>query len=307
MPGDDALSASNWDGGATAPAGRTGEARRMTPLRVEDLRVVATGLDHPEGVAVDADGMVWCGGEAGQVYRVDARTGSVEQVADTGGFCLGVTCDGAGGVYVCTVSDHPAVVRVDARSGELTGYCDSAAGTPLTLPNATAFDAQGTLWLTDSGTEALGVRDGRILAIPPGGGAAEIVATGLHFPNGVCVDAGGHVVLVDTLDQRVLRLDGSSTITLAEVADHSPDGILPLADGGFLVACYYPFRLLHVPAGEPVGVLLDDPTGIHLPMPTNAAFLRDDATEIVIGSLGGQALTAIDIGMPGCAPHRPVA
>jgi sugar lactone lactonase YvrE len=28
-------------------------------------------LDHPEGVAVDRDGNVWCGGERGQIYRLD--------------------------------------------------------------------------------------------------------------------------------------------------------------------------------------------------------------------------------------------
>ena len=28
-------------------------------------------LDHPEGLAVHRDGSVWCGGERGQVFRVD--------------------------------------------------------------------------------------------------------------------------------------------------------------------------------------------------------------------------------------------
>jgi hypothetical protein len=77
-------------------------------------------------------------------------------------------------------------------------------------------------------------------------------------------------------------------------------------DGGFIVSCYYPFRLLRVPpGGGSFEVLLDDPTGIHLPMPTNTAYLRDDGTDIVIGSLGGQQLSAIDVGLRGVPLHRP--
>ncbi len=48
------------------------------------------GLDHPEAVAVHPDGSVWAGGEAGQIYRL-APDGSVaEEVANTGGFVLGI-------------------------------------------------------------------------------------------------------------------------------------------------------------------------------------------------------------------------
>ena len=45
-------------------------------------------LDHPEGLAVHRDGSVWCGGERGQVFRVDADGTGVEEVVSTGGFCL---------------------------------------------------------------------------------------------------------------------------------------------------------------------------------------------------------------------------
>jgi hypothetical protein len=34
------------------------------------MSVFAEGLDHPECVAVHPDGSVWCGGEAGQIYRI---------------------------------------------------------------------------------------------------------------------------------------------------------------------------------------------------------------------------------------------
>lgn len=279
----------------------------MSMLEIEDLRVIAAGLDHPEGVAVDADGAIWCGGEGGQLYRVDAAAGTFEQFADTGGFCLGVACDAAGGVYVCNAAERPAVLRFDTATGSLDTYCDSADGGPLVLPNWAAFAADGTLWCTDSGVEAIGAFDGRILAIPPGGGDAAVAsAEPLHFPNGLCIAADGGVYFVDTLAPGLFRLVDGRAEEIAALPGHSPDGVVACADGGFVIACYYPFRLLHVPAGGATfEVLLDDVTGIHLPMPTNAAYLTDGGTEVVLGSLGGQALTAIDLGMPGLPLHRP--
>ncbi len=43
-------------------------------------------LDHPEGLAVHRDGSIWCGGERGQIYRIEPDGSSMEQVASTGGF-----------------------------------------------------------------------------------------------------------------------------------------------------------------------------------------------------------------------------
>ena len=39
-------------------------------LDLSAVRVFYDGVDHAEGVAVHPDGSVWCGGEAGQVYRI---------------------------------------------------------------------------------------------------------------------------------------------------------------------------------------------------------------------------------------------
>ena len=47
-------------------------------------------LDHPEGLAVHRDGSIWCGGECGQIYRIEPDGSLLEQVVSTGGFSQGM-------------------------------------------------------------------------------------------------------------------------------------------------------------------------------------------------------------------------
>ncbi|MHB1957183.1 MAG: hypothetical protein ACYCOU_25995, partial [Sulfobacillus sp.] len=45
-------------------------------------------LNHPEGIAIDDEGYIWCGGEAGEIFRIDPNGRHLELVASTGGFTL---------------------------------------------------------------------------------------------------------------------------------------------------------------------------------------------------------------------------
>src|SRR6266545_3081594 len=105
---------------------------------MEDVRTLATGLDHPEGIALGPDSLLYAGGEAGQVYRVDPTNGGTQQIAASeGGYMLGLCLDAAGAVYICDAG-IAAVLRVDP-SGALERWCEAADGTRLTCPNWPAF------------------------------------------------------------------------------------------------------------------------------------------------------------------------
>lgn len=278
----------------------------MSPLELSQLRTLADGLDHPEGVALGPDGMLYAGGEAGQVYRIDPARAEHEQIADIGGSALGICLDASGSVYVCDAA-HGAVIRVDGHSGAAERWCESAAGRPIITPNWAAFAPDGSLWLSDSGTEALEVRDGRLLHVPANGGDAEVIdIEPLHFPNGLCIGPDGSVHWLESFTPCLRRLASSGPELVTALPGVVPDGVALDADGGFLIGCYYPFQLLRVPpgGGQPE-LLLDDPTGIHMIMPTNVTYFGDGLGEVALASLGGYAVKSLPAPVSGAPLHYP--
>ncbi len=275
-------------------------------LSLADLRPLGSGLDHPEGVAVGPDGTLWAGGEAGQVYRIDPATGESEEVANTGGFVLGLALDAAGRLYVCDMG-LPAVLRVDTRTGEVERYCEAAAGTRLACPNWGAFDRDGSFVFSDSGSPDENVRDGRLLRVPPGGGDAEVLdLPPLHFPNGLAFSPAGELVVLESFTPRLSALRDGRLEALAELPGTVPDGIAFTEDGSMVVSSYYPFHLYRVPPGGGAPeLLLDDALGQLLPMPTNVAFFGAERRSLAIALLGGWNLMAIDTPFAGAPLHYP--
>lgn len=276
---------------------------------LSQLRTIVTGLDHPEGVALGPDDLLYAGGEAGQVYCIDANAGTAEQIAATGGFALGICLDGAGAIYVCD-SVHQAVLRVPPGGGTAERFCETAAGGPIQTPNWAAFDSDGWMWLSDSGCIDPRVVDGRLLRVPPGGGDAEVVdIEPLHFPNGLCLGPDQRVHWVESFTPTLRRLGDGGAEVVCDLPGVVPDGVALDAEGGFLISCYYPFRLLRVaPGGGNWEVLLDDPLGQTLVMPTNAAYFGAGLEQVAIAMLGSyeiRALTAPVAGAPLVYPGEP--
>ena len=150
------------------------------------------GLDHPEGVALGPDGNLYAGGEAGQVYRIDYEERQFEDYANTGGLNLGMALDAAANMYICT-ADRGAVYKVTA-AGEVSEYSTGSEGRAMRTPNYPAFDAQGNLYVTDSGTWY--GNDGCIFCVAPDGTTALIDTENSNFPNGCAVSPDGEFLYV---------------------------------------------------------------------------------------------------------------
>jgi gluconolactonase len=273
---------------------------RFTPL--------VEGLDHPEGVAWDpVAGVLYAGGEAGQIYAVEPG-GSVREIAQVGAFVLGLALDGAGRVYACAGTE---LGRVTPADGGVEVVSRGTPDEPFRSPNYAAFAPDGTLYVTDSGT--WDGDDGLIYRVQPGGGTEIWTRALASFPNGCCLaprcDA---LYVVQSTDPGVWRVpiagDGSAGAPelICALSGTVPDGIAFDAAGSFYVSCYRPDRIYRVGADAAVEVLADDPRGTTLAAPTNLAFMGDDLGRLASANLAGWHVAVADIGVAGHPLVRPV-
>ncbi|MDN5856693.1 MAG: SMP-30/gluconolactonase/LRE family protein, partial [Actinomycetia bacterium] len=188
-------------------------------------------LDHPEGVAVHpVDGSIWCGGERGQIYRIEPDGSGREIVASTDGFCLGLAFDHSGdALFVCDLK-YAAVFRLDTHSGELERFADGASGHRFRVPNWPAFDDRARLYVSDSGQ-----------ADEPGPGIVRLNTDGsgelwhpgpFHFANGMAFDADYRLLYVaethrSTITAVPVLEDGTAgdSYDVAELPGVLPDGL----------------------------------------------------------------------------------
>jgi gluconolactonase len=274
---------------------------------VQRFETFAEGLDHPEGAAWSPDGVVYAGGEAGQIYRI-AKDGGAEVFADTGGFLYGITLDGAGNVYGCDMG-RGEIVRADP-SGAVTAYSSGTADHPLRIPNFAAFDDDGVLYVTDSGTWGAG--DGLVFRIAPGGQTTVWSTEAAAFPNGCCLTAEGDALLViESSARRVVRVPieasgaaGAPTV-VADLTGSQPDGIALAADGTMFVGCYRPDLVWRIPPGGAPERWAEDPDGVVLNQPANPVFVGDGLGRLLVSSLGGWSLVTIDPGVAGLPLRYP--
>jgi gluconolactonase len=258
-------------------------------------------LDHPEGLAVHPDGSIWCGGERGQIYRLDPDGTTLVEVASTGGFCLGMAFDGeARNLLVCDLK-HRAVFRLDTTTGRVERFADGAPGRPFSIPNYPAFDAAGDLYVSDSH----GFRDPGpgIFRVDPDGRSELWYGGTMNFANGLALSPDGRFVYASetfgyTVSRVAVRDDGSADEreVVAELPGWLPDGLAFDADGRLYVGCYEPSQVVRVDPDGSVQVLYRDWEAHTLAHPTNLAFR---GTDLFTANLGRWHLTRIAVGVPG--------
>lgn len=247
-------------------------------------------LAHCEGVATGPDGVLWTGDEEGRIYRVDPADGSHERVAEIDAWALGLCLDADGLVYVCAY-DRGSVVRVDPKTGEVETYAAE-----LGLPNWPVFAADGTLYVSDSGSEDPGAAAGRVLAVPAGGGKGEpLPIRPLVFANGLALGTDGTLYVAESFEPRVVAVRDGEVTLHADLPGTVPDGLALDEEGGIVVTSYQPNQVLRIPpGGGPPEIVLDDWQGQSLMTPTNVAFFGPDRSSLAIASLCGWTLSWID-------------
>ncbi|HWC32667.1 MAG TPA: SMP-30/gluconolactonase/LRE family protein [Actinomycetota bacterium] len=258
-------------------------------------------LDHPEGVAVHPDGSIWCGGERGQIYRIDPDGTSIEEVASTGGFCLGMAFDAdATRLFVCDLK-HAAVFRLDVASRRIERFADGAPAGRFRVPNYPAFGPDGALYVSDS--HEFRAPGPGIWRVDPDGSARLWYADSVDFANGLAFSRDGrHVYVAETFGNAVFRLpvldDGSpgDREEVASLPGAWPDGLAFDTSGNVYVGCYEPSQILRIDPTGDVRLLYREMSAHTLAHPTNIAFR---GSTLFTANLGRWHVTAIDVGMEG--------
>jgi gluconolactonase len=206
---------------------------------------------------------------------------------------LGVAVDGRGRVFAACQ---------DAGVHVWDGETVSQVAGGFTFANYPAFGADGTLYVSDSGSWSRG--DGSIRA------DGEVFSRDApHFTNGLAVTPDGRWLWVaESYRPRVGRIDLRSGAYEVVVALDGcvPDGLAFTADGGCLVACYRPDHVHHLSASGELSIVLEDAQGTLLGAPTNVCFAGAGLESIVSANLGRWHLTLIEeSGLRGVPLHAP--
>ncbi len=279
----------------------------MARFMTSECRTVARGLDHPECVAIGADGTFVTGGEAGEIYRISPDGSSVTTYAQALGESGGVALDTDGNLYECNLSKH---VNRFTPDGKLTVYSTGTPELPVSFPNYPVFDPDGNLYFTDSGDWS--TLNGRIYVVRPDGKTEVAFPDHLAFPNGLALDSeNGWLYVVQSSAHNVVRLkvrDGDLVgrpEVYAEFAMSTvPDGVA-LAESRNLYVAFYEPHAIHVvePSGR-IDVVVEGLAFELLNRPTNVTFSRE-TTQIFWPNYGTGEIVTLDVGERGLSLNYP--
>jgi gluconolactonase len=266
----------------------------------ERMAIFVDGLDHPECLAFDEEGALWAGGEAGQIYRINVE-GKVQQVANVGGFCLGLTFSPAQEIVVCNLGLH-ALQRID-RHGRIVQTIEQVNGRRLQTPNFSVFDKEGNLYFSDSGEWNGG--NGCVYRLRRSG-VAEYFAGPFAFANGMALSAMGDALfIVESQRGCVTRLPIASDGNAGEPEVYAsglarvPDGVVLDAAQNLYVMCYATDCIYRIRTDRTVELFAYDPEGTMLASPTNAVFGGPLRTDLFVANLGRWHITRIPTDTPG--------
>jgi sugar lactone lactonase YvrE len=207
----------------------------------------SASLKAPNDVTADAAGNLFIADTGNNRIRKVGTNGIITTVASpvSLSFPAGLTVDGAGNLFIADNGNN-RIRRVDTNgiittvAGNGTqGYSGdgrTATNASLDSPSRLAMDGAGNLFIADNGNNRIRRVDtngiittvaGKGAAGYSGDGAAATNAT-LYYPYGVAVDAAGNLLIADTSNSRIRKVDINGIITT--VAGNGTSGYW--GDGG---------------------------------------------------------------------------
>jgi len=200
--------------------------RKITPNGT--ATTIATGFNNPEGIAVDS---------LGNVYVSDTNNSVIKKI---------VLSTGAVSVYAGTLG--------------VTGSASGAAlASTFNYPAGIATDAAGNVYVADYDNNTIRlitVATGQVSTLAGNGSATFVNAANasasFNHPDGVTVDSGGNVYVVDTSNQLIRRISGGTVTTVAGSFNPTTvSGVIGSANGaGAVASFFYPQGIAAAPTGS---------------------------------------------------------
>lgn len=269
------------------------------------LSIFADDLDHPECLCVQSDGTVYAGGEAGQIYRISPDGKTVAEIANTGGFVLGVALSPDSSWLAACDFKNKCVWKLDLSTLALSRWLVEASGQPIAIPNHGAFDFEGNYYVSDSGDAFRPA--GRIIKASPDGRAVVWHEGPIAFANGVALGPENDALFVVSsflpgVERIAIRPDGTAgerTVYTTLPQPCIPDGLAFAQDGTLFVSCYEPSTIYRVDPNGAATPFLGDPHAHGLCHSTNCAFAGPDFSDLLVANLGRRHISRIPAGQPG--------
>jgi sugar lactone lactonase YvrE len=171
---------------------------------------------------------------------------------------------------------------------------DMATGRPageIRVPSSTGFNdievaADGTIYATVSGAQ------GHVYRITPAGEAVVFIPNGapLNSPNGIAIDPGGNIVVVNSGDAGVLTYDRSGRLIQSEqAAQPGSDGIVIMADGTKYVSSVQNGGVSRIRPGQRAELIAEN-----IPNPASMCY-DSGANQLVIPMNANNALAFVPL------------
>lgn len=215
--------------------------------------VLATGLGHPEGPDLRADGgLLFVEADSGRVCIWYAGR-AVVTLAATGGSPYGCTLGSDDWVYVtqsgANYGDYqfprplaPSIQRISPDGAIVETICTHSDGKPLFAPNDLAWGLDGRLYFTDSGlwNPDNPSQASALHALRPDGICETVLQLGPVFANGLAVEADGAVIWLESYTRLVGRRypDGRTETVTVLPEGQTPEGVCIDSDGNLWITTF---------------------------------------------------------------------
>lgn len=268
----------------------------------KDIKSLATGIDHSEGLCVGLKGEIYLGSESGKIYRLTLE-GKFDVVAQStaGGILLGLSIRSNGNLLVCDAAAKTIwEVNLESQTWEI--FCNSVDGVGLILPNWGCFLPDGSYVFSDSGDWKKS--EGTLVRVEPNGKSSIWSDKCPDFPNGMALSEDGLSLYVlesspGKLSSISINCDYSAgAIQVLEQMDAVPDGVTVTTSGALVISCYRP-DVIYLWDKTGLSILTEDIEGTFVAAPTNTVLTGPNRNLLVWPNFGRWDVAQIETNLRG--------